>query len=69
MLEHSDMSDQEFLDRQDQYALVLFLARQDCPECPDPDPDPDPDPTPDYIYMCIGVEVNDWVIRNNDTDL
>ncbi len=40
---------------------------------PDPDPDPDPDiPDPDVPivgYACYKIQVKDWVIRLNNTDL
>ena len=46
-MESHDIGKQEYLERQDEYALVLFLTRWGCPTCPDPDPTPDPDPDPD----------------------
>lgn len=55
----------------------------ECPDPkPDPDPDPKPDPDPDpenpdipdpeipiVSYACYKIQVKDWVIRLNNTDL
>ena len=71
---------QEYLDRQDEYSIIFFLTPVECPDCPDPDPDPDPedpDPDPDpedpdvpiIGYKCFVIQVKDWVIRLNETDL
>lgn len=48
------MGEQEYLDRQDQYNLIFFLT-----------------PTQDPLkpYACFTMQVNNWMIRLNDTGL
>lgn len=42
------MSEQEYLDRQDEYSLTFFIGAIHTPAPdPTPDPEPEPDPTPD----------------------
>lgn len=36
---------------------------------PEPDPDPTPDPDPVIGYACYTIQVKDWVIRLNETEL
>lgn len=53
-VEHAFMPPQEYLDRQDRYDLVFFLDPTDDPQQP---------------YICLQMQVNDWIIRINNAEL
>lgn len=50
----TNMTSQEYLDRQDRYNLIFFLTPTNNPQSP---------------YLCVQMEVNGWRIRLNDAEL
>lgn len=54
-MEGHDISAQEYLDRQDEYAIVFFLTPVH--------------EEPEIGYKCFVIQVQDWIIRLNEVDL
>ena len=54
-VDYKDMDPQEYLDREDRYNLIFFLAKNKDPEGSE--------------YICMKFQVNDWIVRMNDIEL
>jgi len=59
--EYTNMSLQEFMDREDEYKIIIFLTK---PGIDDPDPNPDTEP-----WVATKISINEWTIRDQNGNI
>ena len=63
---YSKMEAQEYLDREDEYSVIVFLQNnKKDPDNNDPDPEPNPDPDDDEGWYAVEIVINGWHIVDN----